>query len=548
MEPDELHEMLMFLNEELTAGRIKLSSQFTVDALARVRFGSDGKVDPSTVDGSVRALARAALGAKYQRDVREMPLRDVQSRYFDILDGSFGGIFEEAKRKGATPQNVADAISSNESMLSAFNASVSDFAAGLTEFWEVHGPVVEAHLTDLKSLKSVFGGDVFPSYTSNIACSVGLYMDTVVLPDPLTRLLTMRAGIAPKQLFRLVIKHALNALGYRELALADVNPPIVVIAPDRFGLDTGYSRAVNVAGNTDALIHASRIFGRDFENVPELIDFVTGSGDPNQIVANMADPHRLIFDGEWSEPLPEQIIRYVNENIQTVSTAKGYGEAVYYSILGRMMMVNDTLLRSSGCDGSPLIDAPTSWKYLQWKYEYDAIVGHEAEQKSGVLISKALGSSLLSGLPPETMIELRRNGAATELRAMIGNGISEINSASDADVSMVADAVIANVDNAFSEHNKQLQALSHSRIKFYGKDVGRYVINGGLLLTSYLNKSPALGALSTLVAISQQFLGNPGPDDLMKRYRELRSKSADLRRSPVGAMFQHLKGKFGFSP
>lgn len=158
MELDELHDMVMFLKEELTAGRIKVSSKFTVDALARVRFGCDGKVDPSTVDGSVRALGHAALGAKYHREVREMPLRDVQSRYFDILDGSFGEIFEKAKRKGATPQRVADAISYDESMLSAFNADVFEFAAGLAEFWEVHGPTVEAHLSDLKSLKSVFGG------------------------------------------------------------------------------------------------------------------------------------------------------------------------------------------------------------------------------------------------------------------------------------------------------------------------------------------------------------------------------------------------------
>jgi len=370
----------------------------------------------------------------------------------------------------------------------------------------------------------------------------------VILPDPLSRLLLMRESLVPKELFRLVIKHALNALGYRELALAEVNPPIVVIAPDRFGLDMGYSKAVTVAGNTDALIHASRIFGRDFENVPELIDFVSRSGDPYQIVARMADPNRLIFDGEWSEPLPEQITRFLNERMLAAALTKDYGEAIYNSIAGRMMMANDTLLRSAWSGGSPLIDAPVSWRYLQWKYEYDAMVGHETEKKSDVLISKALGSSMLSGLPPETMIELRRNGAAAELRAMIGKGIGEINSASDTDVSMVADNVIANVDTAFSEHNTQLQALSQSQLKYFGKDVGRYVINGGMLLASYLSKNPVAEALSTFVAISQQFLGNPSPEDLVKRYKELRSKSTDLRRSPVGTMFQHLKGKFGFFP
>ena len=534
--------MVMFLQGEVTAHRIKISSNTTADALARVRFGTDGKVDPTTVDGEVRALGLAALGLRHYREVRAMPLRDVQRRYFDILDGSFGELFHDAKRRSLTPQIAADAISSNESMLSAFNSDVVDMAAGLTEFWAVHGPIVEAHLSDLKSLKSVFGGDVFPSYASNVACSVGLYMDTVVLPDPLSQLLTMRAGLAPRKLFQLVIKHALNALGYRELVLAEVDPPIVVIAPDRLGLDRAYRGAVSAAGNIDALIHASRIFGREFADGGELIDFVAGLGGPNRIVASMTDPNRLIFDGEWSEPLPQQISRYLSETMQGVSTPKGYGEAVYNSIAGRMMMANGSLLTSSGYGGSPLIDAPVSWKYLQWKYEYDAMAGHKPEQKSGVLISKALGSSLLSGLPPETLIDLRREGAAAELRSMIGRGIGDIDSASDADVSIVADAVIANVDAAFVEHDKQLRSLSHSQLKFYGKDVGRYVVNGGLLLTSVLAKSPALTAL---VALSQQFLGNPSPEDLMKRYRELRSKSADLQRSPVGAMFQHLKGNFG---
>ncbi|MGA2740403.1 MAG: hypothetical protein ABSG65_23575 [Bryobacteraceae bacterium] len=82
-------------------------------------------------------------------------------------------------------------------------------------------------------------------------------------------------------------KHALKALGDSKLVLADVNPPIGVFAPDRFGMDMGYSRAVSAAGS---VIRAPRIFGRNFYDVRE----------------PMADPNRLIFDDESSEPLPEQ--------------------------------------------------------------------------------------------------------------------------------------------------------------------------------------------------------------------------------------------------
>jgi hypothetical protein len=218
MESDEIHHMVVFLNEELRAGRIKISSKFTADALARVRFGSDGKVDPQTVDGSVRALGRAVLGARVDSALRETSLLDVQSRYFDILDENFGAIYSEVKRYGASFQKVAAKFASDAAAVAAFAWRVEEFTNFLTEFWEYHGPIVEAHLNDLHSLKSVFGGDLFPRYDSNIAYSVGLYMDTVVLPDPLSRILQMRSAIAPKELFRLVVKHSLNALAYRELS------------------------------------------------------------------------------------------------------------------------------------------------------------------------------------------------------------------------------------------------------------------------------------------------------------------------------------------
>jgi hypothetical protein len=537
---EEIQGMVMFLKEELAAGRAKINSQDTINALARVRVGADGKVDPSSVDGLVRASARALLASRFQSEVEGLPLRDVQGRYFDILDRNFGKAFERMREQGATPQQVADAVASKPLAVDAFNSEVEELASGFANFWEFHGPIVEAHLNDLKSLKSVFGGDVFPSYISNVACSVGLYMDTIVLPDPLSSLLALRAAMSPKELFRLVIKHALNALGCRELVLAEVNPPIVVIASDRFGLDKGYSVAVKVAGDVDALIHAGRIFGRSFESVEELIDFVDQLGDALHVVGKMVEPTRLIFDGEWTEPLPDQLVRYAA--MRTVGAEKGFGGALYRSIAGRMMMANNSLLGSSLVGGSPYIDAPASWKYLQWKYEYDAAAGLEPESTSHTLIAKALESSLLTGLPPETLIELRQKGAASELREMIGKGIREISAASNADVSGVSEAVIANIDGAFAAHSQRLRALTNSKVKFYGADVGRFVANCGFGLASLATGSRVLGAL----AFISQMTGSPMPDDLWKRYKELREQSTDLRRSPVGAMFHHLGEKFGF--
>jgi hypothetical protein len=53
--------------------------------------------------------------------------------------------------------------------------------------------------------------------------------------------------------------------------------------------------------------------------------------------------------------------------------------------------------------GSPLIDAPTSWQHLQWKYEYDGDDAISSADKRNILISKALDSRMLDGVPPDTL-------------------------------------------------------------------------------------------------------------------------------------------------
>lgn len=334
---------------------------------------------------------------------------------------------------------------------------------------------------------------------------------------------------------------AVLGLGYRDLVLADVTPPIVVIVPDRFALDEGYSRAVKVAADMDTLLHAGRIFNRSFETLEEITAYVDQLGEASQVVRAMSDPTRLVFDGEWNEPLADQLQRYASAH--GVDATRGFGNAVFNCIYGRMLMSNNSLLGSSLLGGSPSIDAPASWKYLQWKYEYDAAAGHAQQSTSNVLVSKGLESELLAGLPPETLLELRRQGAAAELREVIGKGIDEISTASDSDIARISDVVIANIDAAFTTHNAQLQALVHSQTKFFGLDVGRFVVNCGFGLASIITGTPALAAM----AFISQIAGSPMPDDLLKRYKELRQHSDKLRRSPIGIMFRQFGSKFGFS-
>jgi hypothetical protein len=121
----------------------------------------------------------------------------------------------------------------------------------------------------------------------------------------------------PHAVFRLVTKHALNALGYRDLALADLTPPIVVIGPDDFALENAYRVALQVAAEADTLAHASRMFDRGFSTVQEFVDFLKQFSDAEQLVSGLSDQSRLLFNSQWSGPLVEQIGRYAKEEVES---------------------------------------------------------------------------------------------------------------------------------------------------------------------------------------------------------------------------------------
>jgi hypothetical protein len=261
----------MLLKEEIEAGRVKFAEGLQViDSLGNVRFASDGKVDPSTVDGLVRSLALTVAFGRFRREAKKIPLRESQSEYFEILEKFFGKPFAEMKKHNITPPQIAEHLASQPKIVESFAADVEEFIAGIKEFWEYHGPVIEVHLQELQALKSVFGGDIFPSYAENIASSAGLYLDTIILPDPLLRIAGLVGRMKHDQLLSLTVKHALSALQYKDLVLTDLDPPIVVIAPDPSHVEKPYAPALQFAGEADLVLHSEKVFGRRFADLQEV--------------------------------------------------------------------------------------------------------------------------------------------------------------------------------------------------------------------------------------------------------------------------------------
>lgn len=543
----ELRKRLQILREHLEEGKIQFASHLFEDtkkSLMAVRYGADGQIDLSTVDARVRSLALAITAMKDREDMKSaISLKEIQTTYFEWLENNFGEHYKVMVHRNLTPHDAGRAISSNIESVDFTVSVIPKFMEVLKEFWSNLIDPAYAHLEDLQKLKAVFGGDFFPSAYENIAAKCGLYTDTIVLPDPFLKSGALWERWSKENQTYYFIKHALNILKYKELALVDIDPPIVTILPERMTLDENEQKLIQSFSESDATIHANHVFGRKFSDLKEVLEFVEPFDTPDKIASVVTDQKRVLFDTEWNGTIEEQIRRSVKEHQSEIFGMEHAGRMLAMQGYGRMSQANDLLMKSHRLRGTPLIDAPTSWEYFQWKLHYDAERMRTDDIKNlhilkGLQNASAGEMQWLGNIPNDALIEIRKIGAVDEIRHIIASGIDKISQFSSDDFQKSSDIIIQNIREAFEKHQHQVKELRKKKWKFAGKDIASWFVIGTLEVTAAATGIPIFG-LSALAA--NQLIDVPKLKDIPKDAKALYKESQKLKRSPVGLLFKYAK-------
>lgn len=545
---EELHRRIMILRDKAQAGKIHLAEHLAanvLESLDRVGLAPDGLVDPATVDGTVRAMALMMAHFQDREEWKEaISLQQVQEAFFRAIDHQFGELFQIMQERNAEPHQIAGACVQDDNWVQEVAQNLPEFLEQIQEFWKNIADPAWIHSEDQTGIKAVYGGSLFPAGGHSIASSCGLYVDTIILPDPLLRISRLVPHWEPKRLVYEVLRFALQILRYRSLALAEVDTPIIVIVPDKLDLEKGYSEFIHSMAEGDCLKHVSAMFGRNFESLDELQEYAKRFEQPSDLVAALANPDLLLFDTEATQSLDDQIRAYMQGEGKVFNPQRA-GDIVLPNFIGRMSQANDLLRRSLELRGTPLIDAETSWKYLNWKLEYDA--DHVSTNDLTPLhVVRGLQSAArgemqwLGNIPPEALIEMRQQGATEELREILGRGVSDIAASEPANFFYTTEQVVDNIRGAFEQHQQNLTKLRNKTWKFAGVDVGSWIAIGTIEVTAALSGAPTFGLLAFA---ADQLMDVPKLKELPNKFQEIQKEAKTIKASPVGLLFQQSKIK-----
>jgi hypothetical protein len=538
-----LQRRLLLLRKRFEEGTITIPNDpQLIKSLTAMKYAPDGSVDLNTVDGIVRSMALAFEGLHEREEAKKvMPLAEIQSTYFNCLEKNFGHLHREMLKQRANPYLVAKTLSRDSAHVDAVTKSLPGFIDVIEQFWTQTSEAAYAHVEDMqKTLKGVFGGDLFPSYTQNIASKCGIYTDTIILPDPFIRSKDLFDKWNPSDRTYYLLKHGLSLLDYRELACADVSPPIIVVLPDMGHVKKSELDFVVELGRKDALVHAGKVFGRSFASMDDLMEFARPLNTVEKVTASLSDGSRVLFNVEWKGSVAERIARAVKDKTTGLFKLNNPGIMVALEGLGRMIASNELLIKSQRLEGTPIIDAPTSWQFFAWKLEYDAQKIEKETKLKNLHVVRGLESlatnemEWLGRVPPKALIEIRKTQAIDEIRSILGKGIEDVAQTNPTNFYRTTDRVFDNIRHAFDEHRKKIRELSDKRWKFAGTGIGSWLVAGTLEVAAAVTGHPTFGVAAYAAS---ELLDAPKLREIPKTVKELSRQSKDLQRSPVGLLF-----------
>lgn len=546
----DLTDRVFLLRQSIEEGKIRFANHLIdgfIESYEAIRLTDDGLVDPKTVDGRIRSATLAIKHFKYREDLKnDISVGEIQNLYFEMLFTQFGPIYDRMQKSALNPHQASVALARDPNFIKSVKMGLPELGKEVKSFWESAAEAGAFHLQDGGQLKAAFSGDLFPSHLENVVSTAGLYVDTIVLPCPILRIAPLQGFYPEAEIARLLAKHVLTAMTYRDVATADISPPIALILPHHGDLLRGESSDIVVRATPAILKHGAYLFDRDFANLDDYEEFCTALKTIPQVIAELKRPDRILFDSEWDSGAEAQLARLMKDPLPTLPGSDGNsaGVQVFNTSVGRMPQALGSRDAALNFGGTPLIGAETSWKYYTWFLEYESatstqeLLDSKSSHVTRALVAEGAKSlSWLGNVPPETVLEIRRRGHAEELRHILSAGLDELIALKSDNYFQTSSRVVDNLNRAFEQHERQLLEARNKKLKLYGIDVGSFVATGAIAVTAAVTGNVALGVTSAVLGMG----GLPNLRDIRSKFKEQAAADEVRKNSPTGLLFRHVR-------
>jgi hypothetical protein len=223
-------------------------------------------------------------------------IQKIYKNYFGIIDSYFGSIKHYLGDDEDSHIELGIHMANYPLISDLILDAIDDLDSEIFKFWNENAKSIFDYTRNQNVLKCLYSGDITPVVLENFVKKSSLYIDTVVIPDPIFNL-----SLVPKHLYvnkkyflAKLIRHIFNIWKLKDLLLADSKEDIIIILP--ISLQTiGKKKKDSLIGKAkhEYIDYVNRITLNNFKNIEETSTFLDTINTSQDLFSNLNETKLL---------------------------------------------------------------------------------------------------------------------------------------------------------------------------------------------------------------------------------------------------------------
>lgn len=384
---------------------------------------------------------------------------------FDLVESYFGSIKKYLRDSEDGHVELGVEIADYPLVSDLIFDSLFELGDEIATFWKTNASHVFRYIREKDSLRCLYSGNITPYSLESFVKKSALYIDNVIIPDPIFNL--TRPGLVDymSRYYYLakLIQHVFNIWKLKKLILHD-NVDILFILP--ISLEAvGREKCVELFGKGETSY--CEYFGRATGQKGVSLETISHMLHP---VDSLDEFYRIFSDTTLLPPNlrnPTSLNRFLDSFTRGRSSSdrQTIGKHLDTYFKSQFTRVQEHSHFCELTEAEPIYDYEPSWHF------FTTVVG-------GRGIDGAIASALqtekfdwISQVPLQALVVFREEQDLGYMRSILRNGITDLKAQADEDLSIVSQQLQENFREAFQKQNaeigdleKRVKAITHKEI------------------------------------------------------------------------------------
>jgi hypothetical protein len=403
-------------------------------------------------------------------------VKEIYVEYFRIIDSYFGSIKQYLGSDSESHIDLGNYISTYPLISNLIIDAIDDLDVEIEIFWSKNAKKLFDFIKQQNTLKCVYSGDISPVLLENFVKKTALYVDSIVIPDPIYNLTNFQKQIIFDEKYYLnkLVRHVFNVWKLKELVLADTKENIVYILPINLELINQKDRnLLHSTAESNFTGYFNKIFTLKSNSALETLKLLEDVKTNRNIYDLIKDKNNIPNIWKNFESFDDFMTRFIKTGKYTKITDKSNGWNLGVYLQGQFLRVQEHKFFCERLVAEPIYDYDLPWFFFTYEIggmDMDGSILNALQKEKFEWIGK---------VPLNAIKILREENKLDYMRQTLRVGLTDLKAKNDSDLIKVSEQVEINIKNAFDQQKSEIDLLTKEINSIVKKEIP--ITTGGFL-------------------------------------------------------------------